>query len=168
MRRIFLNVGVMRRWLLPAACAVLWTTPSVTSAASGEASRELRPLVRPGKVVHRQVIIKLPAQEYGNSCKARVELRYAQSGEQADVRAQISNEDCAASTGNYELRLRITDASGERHTLKFSEDWSRDDALLIETDRSYEIGDDVDLVSARLTSASCQCVNESTVQEQPP
>lgn len=168
MRHIFLNVGVMGRWLLSAACAVLWATPGATSPASGEASRELGPLVRPGKVVHRQFKIRLPAQEYGNSCRARVELRYAQSHEQVDVHAQISNEGCAASTGSYELRLRITDASGERHTLNFSEDWSRDDALLIETDRSYDIGEDVQLVSARLKAASCQCVNESTVQEQPP
>lgn len=169
MRSDFLIVGVMHRWLLSATCAVLWTTLIATPPAhGGEASRELGPLLRPGEVVHKQFRIKLPAQQYGNSCTATVELRYTQSGEQAGVHSQISNEDCAASTGSYKLRLHIIDASGERHTLSFSEDWSRDDAQLIETERSYDIGDDVELVSARLTAASCQCVIEPTVPKQPP
>ncbi len=113
------HVDAMHRWLLYAAFAVLCTAPSAAYSAQGEGPDGPRRPYRPGKIVYKQVKISLPAQEYGNTCRASVQLRFTQSDDQARVDAAIENEDCAAATGKYELRLRITDARGERHTLRF-------------------------------------------------
>ena len=161
------HVDAMHRWLLYAAFAVLCTAPSATYSAQGEGPDGPRRPYRPGEIVTKQVKISLPAQEYGNTCRASVQLRFTQSDDQARVGAAIENEDCAASTGKYELRLRITDATGERHTLRFSEDWSREDALPIQTLNFYDIGDDVVLASIGLKAATCECTNEPAAPEQP-
>ncbi len=159
------HVDATPRWLL--AFALLWSAPSTAYPAQGEGPEGPGRPYRPGKVVHKQIKISLPAQDYGDSCTATVRLRYSQSDDQASVRSEIENEDCAASTGKYELRLRIKDASGERHTLSFSEDWSRENALPIEAHKFYDIGDDVDLASIRLKATSCECTNKPAAAEQP-
>ena len=158
------NVDAMHRLLLCAAFSVLWTAPSTTHPAQGEGPEEPG---RPGNVVHTQIKISLPAREYGNTCIANVQLRFTQSGDQARIDSYIENEDCAASTGKYELRLRIRDVGGERHTLNFSEAWSRENALPVETRKFYDIGDNVVLTSIGLKVSSCQCTNKSAAPEQP-
>ena len=156
----------MHRWLLYAAFAFLWTAPSAAYPAQGEGPEGPRPY-RAGSEKRIQIKTTLWAQEFGNTCRADVHLRFQQRGDKARVDTEIKNEDCAASTGKYELRLRITDAIGERHTLRFSEDWSRENALPIETRKFYDIGDNVELTSIRLKATSCRCTNESAAPEQP-
>lgn len=161
------NVDAMHRWLLYGAFAFLCSAPSTTYAAQGEGPEGPGRPYRPGSVVRKQFKITVPAQDYDNSCRATVRLRFTQRDDQASVRSEIENEDCAASRGKYELRLRIKDASGERHTLSFSEDWSRENALPIETHKFYDIGDNVDLASIRLKASSCECTDKPAAPEQP-
>ncbi len=161
------RVDAMHRSLLYMAFAVLCTAPSATYSAQGEGPDGPGRPHKPGKIVVKQIKFSLPGQEFGNTCRASVQLRFTQSDDQARVDATINNEDCTASIGKYELRLRITDATGERHTLRFSEDWSREDALPIQTLNFYDIGHDVVLTSIRLKAATCECANKSALPEQP-
>ena len=106
----------VERWadgcLLYLALVLVCTVPVTAYGAQGEGPDGPRRPYRPGTVVHKQVKITLPAQEFGDSCQATVNLRFTQADKQADVRTEIVNEDCAASSGEYELRLRIKDDDG--------------------------------------------------------
>ncbi|MCZ6852305.1 MAG: hypothetical protein O7G86_00175 [Gammaproteobacteria bacterium] len=159
------NVEVIHRWLLFTVFAVLGTAPDTSYSAQGEGPEGPK-AYKPGPVEHKQIKITLPAQEYRDNCSAEIYLRFQQRNTQARVITEIKNETCAASAGDYQLVLRINDPDGERQTLRFSEEWSRDDALLIETTKFYEIGDNVDLRSVRLKGSSCRCADEPATPEQ--
>lgn len=119
---------------------------------------------REGNKVHKQFSIKMPGQTVGDprACAASIYLSYQQRGERARVDAEISNTDCGASSGAYELEIRLMSGDGERRNLRFSETWAREDdqALeVLEVRKFYPIGTDVTMRSIRLRLSECLCAD---------
>ncbi len=93
-------------------------------------------------------------------CKANLQLEYWQKGDVAEVQSVLTNPECAASSGEYTLRVRYRDNDGEVRTDEYPETWSRADAEPIQSKKQYSIGDDVDLVRVRSRGLSCICADE--------
>lgn len=96
-------------------------------------------------------------QAMAAGCAAIMELEYSQRNTIANVRGTIDNEDCAASSGDYKLAVKIRDANGELKTLEFPETWQRLDNQTVEFKGEYPIGENVDLVSVRTKQMHCTC-----------
>ena len=90
-------------------------------------------------------------------CKAQLGLTYTQRNTVADVEMTLDNKDCAASSGEYTVQVRIRDENNELHSLEYPETWRRDDDKTIELRKDYFIGDNVDLVSVRPRKLQCIC-----------
>lgn len=96
-------------------------------------------------------------QAMAAGCAAIMELEYSQRNTIANVRGTIDNEDCAASSGDYKLAVKIRDANGELKTLEFPETWQRLDDQPVEFKGEYPIGENVDLVNVRTKQMHCTC-----------
>jgi len=96
-------------------------------------------------------------------CEATAASDYLQYGIEAQVDTSIDTEDCAVAKGNYVVILMIrTDKDKELQMLSFGESWERTDDAPVESMRRYPIGDDVDLVRAKIRKLSCTCTDQST------
>ena len=91
------------------------------------------------------------------ACTAQVEISYSQMNDKVAVDTTLINEDCAASQGEYSVQLRTRDESGNSSVLSFDETWSRESTADIESTKNYEIGENVELVWARINRVSCAC-----------
>jgi hypothetical protein len=94
-------------------------------------------------------------------CEVDIATSYFQAASQAIVEAEINHADCSASNGKYTVSLKIQDAVGEIHSKKYKEVWSRTDAQAINVKHSYQIGDNMDLLRARIKLPSrdyCTCI----------
>jgi hypothetical protein len=103
----------------------------------------------------KPIVLKLDYRS--NKCAAHLEIEYFQSGDNARVNASLSNADCAASSGEYTIQVRIRDADSQTQKLEFPETWSRDDNVTIVSARDYFIGDNVDLVRVNSRNLKCRC-----------
>ena len=95
-------------------------------------------------------------------CEVEISTSYFQAASQVIVEAEIDHSECAASNGKYTVRLKIQDAAGELHNKKYQEVWSRTDAQAITVKHSYQIGDNMDLLKARIKLPSrdyCTCID---------
>lgn len=92
-------------------------------------------------------------------CAAIMELEYSQRNTLVSLRGTIDNEECAASSGEYKLAVKIRDANGELKTLEFLESWQRQDDQPVEFKGEYAIGENVDLVSVRTKQMRCTCTD---------
>jgi hypothetical protein len=91
-------------------------------------------------------------------CEATAAIEYHQRNTTARVGSTISAANCpAATTGKLTMVLRIRDAAGEIKPIEFSETWQRDDAQPVTSSTDYPIGENVELVSARVRGLSCTC-----------
>ncbi|MFT4629161.1 MAG: hypothetical protein ACI9WC_000281 [Arenicella sp.] len=97
------------------------------------------------------------------TCEVDISTSYFQAASQAIVEAEIDHTNCAASNGKYTVGLKIQDAAGEIHSKKYKEVWSRADAQAINVKHSYQIGDNMDLLRARIKLPSrdyCTCIGD--------
>ena len=101
--------------------------------------------------------VTLEANRQSLTCFPSTSVEYQQSNTMAQVIGVIVVDDCAAASGDYRVSLVIRDDDGNSETLQFEESWSRDDASPIVIENEYPIGDDVDLLRARVRSKRCQC-----------
>lgn len=108
--------------------------------------------------------LKLDAPET-LECKAEINLEYFQRDTVASVEARIENSTCAASSGAYDLEVRIRDDDGQSSVLEFSELWQRDDDLPVVSSKNYPIGENVDLVRLRTRGLSCTCAEPIEQQD---
>lgn len=90
-------------------------------------------------------------------CRANLSLEYWQEGHLARVNTTISNNECAASGGEYRIRIVYRGDDGEAVTDEYDESWERDDERTVSVSRTYEIGDDVDLLRVRSRGLTCAC-----------
>lgn len=93
-------------------------------------------------------------------CNATAELDYFQRGTEAQVDTSINTEDCGAANGKYVVKLTIRADNNESQVLNFEESWERTDGAPVESVRRYPIGDDVDLLRARIRKLSCTCAEQ--------
>ena len=113
-----------------------------------------------------ETFITPPAQELNNVvCDAEISLEYSQMDDKVQVDAHISNQQCASSFGNYEIRVSTRDRFGERHQSSHLESWRLDNASQNKVALMYDIGNDVELISARIRGNAkdfCTCVTEQS------
>lgn len=96
-------------------------------------------------------------------CEAEIALEYLQWDDVARVEGTLTNENCAASSGRYDIEARIRDANGDLQTLRFSESWSREDDRPVVLSSEYEIGDNVELMRLKARSLDCACAGAATL-----
>lgn len=93
-------------------------------------------------------------------CEAQVSISYAQLNAQVHVETTVEHDGCAASSGDYELRLRTRNDDGEIETYTFAESWTRSEAEPVYSEKLYDIGDGRRLMWARVSTAqttNCRC-----------
>lgn len=91
-------------------------------------------------------------------CAAVIALEYTQRDTVVDVAGTISIEDCAACSGEYEIRVGVKDEAGGVKTLKFAETWERHDDQPIAFSGQYSIGPNLEVVRTRAVQLRCTCV----------
>lgn len=95
----------------------------------------------------------------GAYCAATYAVDYTQKNTQVGVAGVVENKDCAASSGEYKLLVRVRDAAGEAKSLDFLGSWQRDDDRPVKFGGDYPIGNDVDLVNVRVVQVRCTCAD---------
>lgn len=103
----------------------------------------------------KPIVLKLDYRR--RSCAAHLSLEYYQSGENAHVKASLTNEDCDASSGDYILEVRYRDENNEVRNIDYAESWARSDDSPVQLARNYLIGKNVDLVRVRSRDLRCEC-----------
>ena len=93
-------------------------------------------------------------------CEVVIENEYYQRDTIVRLNSVITNEDCAASNGEFDIELQLEDADGETQRLVFHESWQRGDDRAVEFMADYPIGDNVELVRLRSRALSCTCIGE--------
>ncbi|MFO7285249.1 MAG: hypothetical protein LOD94_16585 [Gammaproteobacteria bacterium] len=90
-------------------------------------------------------------------CRAAVGIEYLQRNTVASVAGVIDNDDCAASSGTFVIVLSVRRESGELVTIEVPQAWQRDDDRPVTFSGDYEIGENVELVRARVQKVTCRC-----------
>ncbi len=158
----------MNREHLIAGFFILMLSSSAWSQGAGEASMQIERSTEfkaEGQEFQKKVGVTLEYQQKG--CAATLGLEYYQKGPHAHVKSTLKNEQCAASSGSYVLRVRYIPDEGEMGDVEFEETWARDDDADVVTEKDYYVGNDLEI--RRVTSArlKCECT-EAQSQEQAP
>ena len=136
--------------------------------AKGEASVQIHresEYKAESKAFEKRVPVTLEYNAGG--CNAELHLEYFQKGTDAHVKTTLKNEECGASSGNYTLRVRYTDAKGEMDLVEFEETWNRDDDAMVISEKEYFVGDDIDIVRVNTRRLSCSCKGAEAKEEEP-
>ena len=108
-------------------------------------------------------VVPLPTTQ---QCAAGAATEYFQRNTNARVTSTISVATCAAADGAFKVALRIRDDAGEVKTLEFEETWQRSDAKDVVVAKDYPIGENVELINARVRGLTCTCAAPSEVPAQ--
>jgi hypothetical protein len=111
-----------------------------------------------------RVSIETPAL---SQCQATTTAGYEQRNTLARVRSTIEVRNCAAASGEFTVTLRIRDANGEIKTVDFRETWQRADDKAVAFSADYPIGENVELVSARVRGLRCTCADPAPEAKTP-
>lgn len=105
-----------------------------------------------------KVSLDAPPQLNTPQCEATATTNYYQSNTIARTDGTINIRNCTtASTGTYNVVVRIRDEKGEINSLEFSDKWQRSDGPDVKFAADYPIGQNVDLVSVRVRDLKCTC-----------
>jgi hypothetical protein len=142
---------------------VLWCFVTAGSSAAAQQSAS------PGSTTVRteqelKLSIEVPALP-SRQCEAAIATSYHQRNAVARVLSKINTGDCAAAGGEFKVALRVRDDSGEVKTLEFPGTWQRSDAAELELTSDYPIGDNAELVSARVRGLTCTCAEPAGAAE---
>ena len=114
--------------------------------------------IKTEKQVEHKYKMKLESRKQDvKACNAELSISYQQYDTQAKVETIIENGDCAASAGKYTVDILVGDARGQTREIEHDETWSRDDNKPYESQKSYDIGKNVELIRVRTTGLSCSC-----------
>jgi hypothetical protein len=169
----------VRRGLV-AVSVLVWAAVLASLPAWGASERTFKDVVFDGEQ-KRQIKIdgaieydyKLtltPTVQGGPSCLAEVAISYVQMHDKVRVDTTIEHDDCAASGGDYTLRMRSTDATGVAHVDEFEESWRRDDSAAVEIRRFYPVDPERELKWMRVRTSrktNCQCIEAAAEQAEP-
>jgi len=117
-----------------------------------------------GQEFEKKIGVTLEYQQKG--CAATLGLEYYQKGTDARVKSTLNNEQCAASSGSYVLRIRYRPDEGEMGEVEYEETWSRDDDVDVVVEKDYFVGEDLDI--RRVSSAKLRCTCTETETEPAP
>ena len=130
---------------------------SITIERSSEHAAE-------GKEYEKKVGVTLEYEQKG--CAATLGLEYYQRGTDAHVISTLENEQCAASSGSYVLRIRYRPDEGEMGEVEFAETWSRDDDADVVVEKDYFVGEDLDIRRVSSAKLKCTCTETDTEQSE--
>jgi hypothetical protein len=105
--------------------------------------------------------VELPAIET-RQCAATTTTEYEQLNAIARVDGTLEIRDCTAAYGSFKVALRTKDDGGEDSLLEFNETWERGDKQDVRFTGNYPIGENVELMSARIRELRCICVDGAT------
>ena len=135
----------------PLALSLLAGLASIAAAQEGEST-----IVR----VEQELKVSLDLPDLASSqCEATSAVVYEQRNTVARVENTIKVADCAAASGEFTVTLRVRDESGEIKTLELMETWQRADDKDVSFSADYPIGENVELLSARVRGLSCICAD---------
>jgi hypothetical protein len=112
------------------------------------------------------VSIEVPALP-SNQCEATNTAAYEQRNTMARVESTIKVGGCKAASGELTVTLRIRDENGEIKLQELMEVWQRDDDKDVSFSADYPIGENVELMSARVRGLTCTCA-DPPAQAAPP
>lgn len=90
-------------------------------------------------------------------CQSSTSIEYQQRNNVAHVTGEITVEGCTHAAGEYTVSIRTRDDNGETRNTDFEETWERSDNQPIAFAKDHDIGDNVDLIRARVRRSSCIC-----------
>ncbi len=110
-------------------------------------------------------VIPLP-----NGCELEAAISYIDLVDQVQVDATIDNRTCAASYGEYAIRVHTESKTGATQIARHVENWRRTDAETVEVTKLYPLDGRLRQVRIRSsTEAGCLCGDaESAIQALPP
>jgi len=132
--------------------------PSPLSTESNMREQKIR-----GRKMEIKRKIALPAQPMPvgiDACEAHFDISYAQMNDKVKVETSVRNDTCAASHGDFSLRIRTLAQTGKTLTRSFSESWSRPDKEGVLLTKYYPMGSSRDLIWVRVNSnrkTACAC-----------
>ena len=94
------------------------------------------------------------------ACYAEISVQYDQRNDKVQIEAEISNEECNSSYGNYIVRIKTADDAGKTTSVDYNESWSLENAHQKKIEHTYSMGGDVELISARIRGSVgdfCKC-----------
>ena len=97
---------------------------------------------------------------FERECEAHLSISYAQMYDQVRVDTTIRQDGCPASSGEYRIRMRTRAEDGGVNNHEFRESWSREEPGTLEFRKDYPMGDDPDLIWARVQTShasNCRC-----------
>tara|TARA_Y100000310_G_scaffold337370_1_gene424277 strand:- start:1575 stop:2159 length:585 start_codon:yes stop_codon:yes gene_type:complete len=98
-----------------------------------------------------------------DACNVDASISYMHLGSDIQVDTTIDNEVCAASHGNYTIRIK-TVRNGEDHIESITEPWERKNDSPITITKYYAMQDDADLSWVRIRTdrkTGCLCINDA-------
>ncbi len=108
--------------------------------------------------VEKKYVMKLEAPMSSKKyCHLTVDIGYLQKNTSVIVDTTLENPDCAASSGSYRVAVKFRDENSELQTVEFEETWRREDDQPLATRQEYYIGENVDLINARVRRPQCLC-----------
>jgi exoribonuclease R len=100
-----------------------------------------------------------PPQALNAQCAAEYSSTYDQRNTVARVESTIRVQACTVASGEFTVTLRIKGEDGEVKVLTLDETWARTDDKDVSLVADYPIGENVELVSARVRGRRCTCAD---------
>ena len=100
-----------------------------------------------------------PPQVVDAQCAADYESSYHQRNTVARVESTIRVQSCTVASGEFTVILRIKGEDGEIKVIELDETWARTDDMDVSLVADYPIGENVELVSARVRGRRCTCAD---------
>jgi len=91
-------------------------------------------------------------------CHVSVNIDYLQKNTDVIVNMALDNPDCAASSGSYAVAVKFRDENNNSQTVEYEETWQREDDQPLQKRQSYYVGENVDVINARVKRPNCVCV----------
>lgn len=113
-------------------------------------------------VLRSELEFKIPVAPLAlpsGQCEAMGETVYEQRNSVARIESTLEIDDCTAASGEFTISLRVRDESGEIKTVEFNETWQRADGQNVIFTADYPIGENVQLLRARMRDLSCTCAD---------
>lgn len=154
--------------LLPTAllvsCVVLLSTSA--SAASERSFKktvfeaEKEESLELGGEIRHEYTVELKSTLPQPECRADVSISYVPMYDKVRVETTVEHDGCAASSGDYTLRVRTRDPQGEVTTQDIQESWRRTDRAPVDRTEVYPLDPERELVWVRVRTArktNCRC-----------
>jgi len=104
-----------------------------------------------------KILFTTEAPQRKQSCRSGLSFEYFQIGDDVNVAGQLTNDGCAAASGEYTVSVRYRTEDGEIENKDFVELWTREDNTPIEFDKNYPMGPDTYLIRVRTKRSKCVC-----------